>query len=293
MQSPGNLLQHADRIMPNSVTAGVARGAKQHASVAVEMAARTGYAAKGIVYAIVGVLAALAAWGAGGDTTDSHGAMAAIAKQPFGGILLWAVAVGLGGYCVWRFIEAIADTERKGTSAKGFVQRAGYLVSGIVYGLLGYEAAVQHIHGEGNAEKTLTATVMSWPGGHLLAAVAGLGVLGYGLYQIWQSYSGSFLRQFQVGDLNAFGYRAANYTGRFGLAARGLIFAVIGGFVVVAALKSDPGEAKGIGDALDFVASQPFGPWLLLAVALGLVAYGLYCLVRARYRTFEIQSLTT
>jgi hypothetical protein len=277
--------------MSNSLTAGVAKGAKQHASVAAQIAGRVGYAAKGIVYAIVGVLATMAAWGAGGETTDTHGAMAAIAKQPFGGVLLWAMAIGLGGYCVWRFIETFADTERKGTSAKGLLQRAGFLISGIVYGLLGYEAAAHHMHGEGDAERTLTAAVMSWPGGHLLAALAGIGVLVYGLYQIWQSYTGSFLRQFKSGDLNELSYAAANYSGRFGLAARGLIFAVIGGFVVVAALKSNPGEAKGIGDALDFVASQPLGPWLLLAVALGLVAYGFYCLVRARYRSFEVESL--
>lgn len=277
--------------MSNSLTADAAKGAKQHASMAVQMAGRAGYAAKGIVYAIVGVLAAMAAWGTGGETTDTHGAMAAIADQPFGGVLLWAVAIGLGGYCVWRFIEAFADTERKGTSVKGLLQRGGYLISGVIYGLLGYEAVAHHIHGEGDAERTLAAMVMAWPGGHLLAAVVGSGVLGYGLYQIWQSYTASFLRQFKSGDLDPFGHHAASYTGRFGLAARGLIFAVIGGFIVVAAPKSDPGEAKGIGDALDFVASQAFGPWLLLAVALGLVAYGFYCLVRARYRSFEVESL--
>jgi hypothetical protein len=210
-----------------------------------------------------------------------------------GDLLLWIVAIGLGAYCFWRFIEALADPERRGSGLKGLLLRSGYIISGIFYGFLGWEAAAHQVHGESDAHRGVTANLMAWPGGLWIVAAIGLVVLGYGVYQIWQSYTGRFMRQFQNAQLDPHAERIALYSGRFGLAARGLLFGLVGIFIIIAAMRADPGETIGIGDALDLVAAQPLGAWLLLSVALGLVAYGTYCLVRARYRRFAVRQLNS
>jgi hypothetical protein len=253
----------------------------------VERLARLGFAAKGIVYITVGVLATQAALGSGGATTDTQGAIATIGQQPFGRVLLGVLALGLLGHALWRFVEAAIDPERKGGDAKGIAKRIGYAVLGVVYVGLAL-TAVRLISGSGNSgggsTQDWTARLMAQPFGRWLVGLLGLIVLGVGLYQFYQSYSAKFREKLKLGEMSQTEQRWAIRSGRFGLAARGVVFGIIGGFLVQAALQYNPDKAQGLGGALQTLSQQRFGPWLLGIVAIGLIAYGLYMLISARYR---------
>jgi hypothetical protein len=270
-----------------------ARQAEQHARRAaqhpqVEQLMRVGYVAKGLVYAIVGVLAAQAAFGAGGATTDTQGALRTLVNQPFGTFLLALVALGLVGYALWRFVAAAFDPDGKGTDAKGMATRAGYVLSGVAY--LGLAlAAAQLALGNGGASggdntQDWTARVLAVPFGRWLVGGAGVVVIGVAVMQLYRAYSANFRQKLKLGTMSQTEEVWVTRLGRFGLAARGVVFAIIGGFLALAALQYDPGEARGLGGALALLAQQPFGPWLLGLVALGLLAYGLYTATLVRYR---------
>jgi uncharacterized protein DUF1206 len=264
-----------------------AKGRQAAANPWVERLARFGYAVRGILYAVVGVLAVQVALGAGGATTDKHGAIATIGSQPFGKFLLVLIAIGLTGYSLWGFIRAILDPLGRGTDPKGIAQRIGYLISGLSYGTL-VIPTVRFIMGSGgggtsNASADMTATLLSQPFGQWLAGLVGLIGMAGGLGQIYQAYSTDFKKDFKSSEMSANEMKLATWVGRIGLAARGVVFVMLGFFVLQAALHVDPKQAKGLDGALATLAAQPFGPWLLGAVALGLVAFGAYSLLCARW----------
>lgn len=255
-----------------------------------EKLARLGYAAKGIVYFIVGLLAAQAAIGTGGRTTDTSGALQEIVVQPFGKLLLSLVTLGIIGYVVWRFAQALLDPEQTGqsNSAKRIVQRIGYLISAIAYSGLAL-TAIRLILGSGgtNGEATQdwTKLVLAQPLGQWLVGLAGAIVLGVGVSYFYQAYSAKFQRHFKLNQMSSTERKWAKRLGRFGIAARGVVFCIIGLFVIIAALQSDATQVKGLGEALAVLAQQPYGSWILGTVALGLIAYSIYSLIEARYRS--------
>ncbi|HYG09946.1 MAG TPA: DUF1206 domain-containing protein [Pyrinomonadaceae bacterium] len=254
----------------------------------VERLARFGYAAKGIVYIVVGALATLAATGMGGETTGTQGAMRSIARQPFGKVMLGIVAFGLIAYVIWRWVQAITDADNKGTKAKGIALRLGYTGSGLVYAGLAYSAGRivfgAEEDGKLGAAESWTASVMEYPYGNWLVVLGGLGVIGYGLYQCYKGYTAKFRKRLKVGEMSESGVIWATRSGRFGFIARGVVFGIVGGFLIQAALHYNSSEAKGLDGALQLLTRQSHGKWLLGLTALGLVAYGLYMLVEARYR---------
>lgn len=254
----------------------------------VERLARLGFVAKGIVYITIGALAIQAALGSGGATTDSRGAIETLGQQPFGRVLLGVLAVGLLGHALWRFVEAAVDPERSGTAAKGLARRIGYAGIGVAYIGLAL-TAVQLMRGAddagGDSTAGWTARLMDEPFGRVLVGLIGLGVIGVGLYQFYQAYSAKFKQKLKLGEMSGTEQQWTIRSGRFGHAARGVVFGIVGGFLVQAALQYDPQKAQGLGGALQALAErQPFGPWLLGIVAVGLVAYGVYMLISARYR---------
>jgi hypothetical protein len=267
------------------------RQTAQTAGSGVEKLARFGYVAKGIVYVIVGVLAVMTAVGAGGSLESSSGAVETIAQQSFGRILVGLTALGLIGYVIWQFVQAFLDPERKGTDTKAIVARIGFAVSGIAYASLAFLAGRMALGGGGSgggdsSKQALTAKLMSQPFGLWMVGAVGLIVIGVGLYRFYQAYKATFMQEYESGAMSATERRWAKRLGQFGLSARGVTFSIIGGFFIVAAMQADPNEAKGLSGALSALARQPYGPWLLGIVALGLVAYGVYCFSRARYRQF-------
>ncbi|RCJ29111.1 hypothetical protein A6770_01605 [Nostoc minutum NIES-26] len=259
------------------------------ANSAFERLARLGYAAKGVVYFVVGFLAAQAAFGVGGKTTDTRGALETIVSQPFGKFLLSILTVGLIGYALWRLVETIYDPEHSGQArdTKHTAKRLGYGFSALAYGGLAL-TAVKLIIGSGkdsgNSTQDWTAKLLAQPFGQLLVGLVGVIVTGVGIYYLYEAYKCKFRGNFKLQEMSANEQTWAIRTGRFGIASRGVVFSIIGFFLIQAAHQSDPSQAKGLGEALATLAKQPFGPWILGLVALGLIAYGIYSLVEARYR---------
>jgi hypothetical protein len=260
----------------------------------VERLARFGYATKGIVYILIGVLAVLASLDMGGQATDTQGAFQEIYSHPFGLILLSTVAIGLVGYAVWRITQAIVDAEGKGNDLKGLSIRIGYACSGLIHAGLAYSAA-RVVLGErkGSSEqahKSRTAELMQLPFGPLLVGLVGVGFIGFGLYQMYKGYKRKFLKRLEGGAMNSTENRWATRCGQIGLAARGVVFGIIGYFLIQAALNYNPREVRGLGGALQTLAAQPYGKALLGIVAAGLAVYGLYMLVEAKYHNIRTTS---
>lgn len=254
----------------------------------VEWLARFGYAAKGVVYAIVGVLAAMVAFGMGGQTTGTKGAVSQIGSETHGQVMLLAVAVGLFGYVVWRFAQAIKDPEHEGTGFKGLIKRASFFVSGLIYGSLAIYTISLLLGagggGGGNSKESMTARLMSYEGGVWAVGIIGALIVLMGVMQFVRAFKEKYKQKWSLASMGATQTRWASRIAKWGLSARGLVFFIIGGFVIVAALQTDPSKATGLNGALDTLAQQSFGLVLLGVVGLGLLCYGIYCWVNALYR---------
>jgi Domain of Unknown Function (DUF1206) len=264
-----------------------AKDAAQRARPWMERLARLGYATEGAVYALIGLLAAGAAFGTGGRATGQRGAFEVLAGSPFGSVLLGLIAVGLLGYTLWRSVQAIADPDREGTDVKALGKRVGYGVSALVYAGLAMSAAglIIGIAGDGGGSPDdWTALLLSRPLGQVLVVGVGAAVVGVGLHELYQAYKAGFLEYLKLGEMGEKVRKWTERWGRLGIAARGIVFGIVGTFLIRAALEHDPQKARSLGGALQTLAQQPFGPWLLGAVAFGLIAYGLFMLSVARYR---------
>lgn len=256
----------------------------------VERLARLGYAAKAMLYITVGLLAAQAGLGPGGRTTDTHGALQVVQGMTFGHILLFVVAAGLIGYAIWRLIEAVVDPDRRGSSLKGLAIRAGSAARGVFHGALGITAlrvASGSRSGPATGEpRQWTAFAFDVPGGELLVWLAAGGITAYGIYQLYRAYAPKLGRQLDLSSLPTRVVGLVVGVSRFGIAARGIVFCLIGFFLAQAAARHDAGQAGGLQESLRMLAH--IGRWPFVAVASGLAAYGLYELVNARYRRIRI-----
>ena len=270
-----------------------ARRAAHHASPVIVALGRFGYAAEGLVYALIGILAVQVALGRGGATTDNKGALTRIAQAPFGRFLLIAIALGFVGYACWRFLQAALDPEGKGTDPKGIATRLGYAITGVIH--LAFAVSAVRLLQTGDAgatsdtsAKSGTAQLLSKPFGQWLVAIVGLGVLGMAGFQFYRAAKAGFRKYARLAEMSSQEERGYTALGRVGYAARGFVFAVIGLFLIIAARSANPDEARGLDSALATLASQPFGPWILGAVAVGFVAYGLFLFAEARYHRMQI-----
>ncbi|WP_019503670.1 DUF1206 domain-containing protein [Pleurocapsa sp. PCC 7319] len=259
----------------------------------METFARFGYTAKGFVYSAIGILALLAAFGIGGETTDTTGALEEIATQPFGKILLALIAFGLVGYVMWRLVQAINDPQNKGTDAKGIITRLGYVLSGVSYAGVAANAALLAIGSSnsgsgGNSKQDWTAMVMEQPLGRWLVGLVGAVVIGIGFWRLYEAYKIKFRKKLDLSELS-WQYKdwLINIC-RFGIAARGVVFIMIGFFVLQAAHQFNPNKVKGLDGALLTLTQQPYGKVLLALMALGLIAYAVSLLVQARYGRIKI-----
>jgi len=263
------------------------------ASPWIEGLGRFGYAAKGIVYLIVGGLAVQAALGQGGQMTDQTGAISRIAEAPFGRTLLVVIAVGLLGYAIWQLVRAAFDTDHQGDEAKGLLMRALHAGVAVIYAMLAWSAlrmAIGISSGQGGTEKAQgwTAWLMDQPFGVWLVGLVGAAIVVNGLYQFYRAFKSNLTDDLYLTDVGAEHREGITRIGRAGYTARGVAFVMIGGFLVGAAIHHDPSEAQGLDGALAALADQPFGPYLLGLVAAGLAAYGVFALVEARYRRMVI-----
>lgn len=275
---------------PEPVTEAKYKARSAATSPAMAGLARLGYAIKGVVYVLIGFLAFQLAIGHGGNApTDQSGALDLIAREPFGKFLMVIVAIGLLAFALWSLIQAIFDTEGKGRRAKGIVARIGYAAVGVSYAILGI-GAFQLVTGSGGPRNS-TSTTQNWtalllkqPFGVVLVVLVGLVILGVAVYLFAKAKSANFRSRLNLASVTAQVRKVVIGLGRFGYAALGVVLAIVGIFMIAAAVQHNPSQAKGLDTALLELSRQPFGPLLLAIVALGLLAYGIYSFVEARYR---------
>lgn len=265
--------------------------------------ARIGWAAKGVVYLVTGVLAFTivadpfgsqnGSQGGGGnsDQANPSGAVAKIAQQPFGEVLLWILAVGLFMYAIWRIVTVILPADVTGDSV---IRRLGYVVSAVTYIVLGAAAVSFALRpgssgGQGSQSQDsqiteITRSVMEWTGGRWLVGVAGVVVVGIGAYFFWKGVTGSFENQLEHRSVGPLSWDVIRIMGRIGWIGRAAMMALIGVFVARAAYQFDPDEARGLDDSLRRIADNSVGVILVVVVAVGLVTYGAYCIVSSPAR---------
>lgn len=257
----------------------------------VEIMARLGYAARGLIYFVMGLLAILYAFGNGGNTTDQQGAIATIGRQPEGRILLWLVLIGLVCYTLWSLIQAVLNPLHRGHDTKGAAERVGYVFSAIAYGLLilptyafiAGGASPAHNGAQGTQTQHYVAKILTMPWGQWLVGIGGILVILVGLFQIYQGIKPDFEKQLYLVKLTRSQLKWVKRFGRFGVIARGIIFVLVGLFLIVAAYTANSSQAKGFDGVLMSLMLQPYGRWLMGSIALGLIAMGIYSLFVALF----------
>ena len=248
---------------------------------------RLGYAARGSLYTVMGLLAlGIALSVGGGKTTDLSGSLMVLIANPYGKLVLVVMAIGLAAYSLWGFIRAIYDPLHRGSTASGYMARLGFVTSAVSYGAI-VILALQILAGSGGASgdstKTTIASILNHPGGGPLTIVIGIIAIGVGLGQFLEAYRATFKKDLKGAEMSERERTIVVRLGRFGMFARGVIFLVIGWFLVQAGLHHDPGQVQGFGGAFTFLLGQPFGRVLLGIVALGFVALGLHSFACARW----------
>ncbi|MDQ1628577.1 MAG: hypothetical protein QOI54_2321 [Actinomycetota bacterium] len=253
-------------------------------SDAFEKAARLGFLAKGLVYALIGVLAFQVALG-GQQRTDQKGALQKVAQQPFGTFVLWLMVVGFVAYAGWRFSEAAWGRRDETDEKKRTLKRIGSALNGLVYlgfGLLALRTATGS--SSSSSQAGWTAKALDHTGGKTLVVIAGLVIIGIAAGLTWRGLKTDFEKHLDRSRMSARTYDVVRRLGQAGYVARGVVFALVGIFVIKAALDHQPGKAGGFDVALKSVATAPYGPVLLMATAVGLICFGAYCAAEARFR---------
>jgi uncharacterized protein DUF1206 len=272
----------------NSVKAQGKKVTKEAAySPVMDRLARLGYGVKGIIYITMGFIAFRGVLGKSSTPADQLGAIATFGKLPYAQILLWVVLVGLISYSLWGLIRAFLDPFHKGNDTQGLLARGGYLLSAVTYAsfvLPTYHLITRASRGaSSNQTAQYVVKLMALPWGRYLVGAIGIGVVAAGLYQIYMGIKLNFEQQFKPYALSPEQLKVAKQVGRFGTIARGVVFALVGYFLWLAAYYDRPGHAQGFAGALRFLAQQPYGLWLLGIVAAGLIAFGIYSLMSAAW----------
>lgn len=256
--------------------------------------ASAGYVAKGLIYLTIGWLALLTAIGLGGSENGAGDIIHKIALWPFGRALLLILGVGLIAYVLWRLAQAFWDTERKGRDWKGWVQRSGFAISGGLYVTLSWQCTslIFQSSSQGHGSKTAenTERVLGIPGGRWLLLALAIVFIGVGIHQLVRAWRRAYRKNWHLQSRPNPPLPLLETIARFGLAARGITFILIGNLIGLAAWRLSPSDSQGLGGALDLLAKQPFGDWLLGGMALGLMSYGGYCFINAGYRRVRTPS---
>lgn len=271
----------------SSIQSGNTAVKRAAANPLLELMERLGYAVRGALYSVMGLLALGIALGVGaGQATDLSGSLVFLISNPLGKLVLVVVIVGLTAYSLWGFTRAIYDPLHRGKGAGGYAARLGFISSAVSYAAIVF-FALQLLLGSGGpsgegTRKTITS-VLTHPGGGLVTVIIGLVIIGIGLGQFLEAYRATFKEDLKAAEMTASERENAIRLGRFGMFARGVIFLVIGWFVVQAGIHHDPAQVQGFGGAFLFLLGQPFGRVILGIVALGLVALGLHSFACARW----------
>ena len=256
----------------------------------IETFARFGLTAKGFVYALSGILTFMAAFGLGNmqeSDGSNNGIFSFISEKPFGKILLAIVALGLVCYAAWRFVEAIKDTENKGSDTKGIAKRTTYFLSGLAYAglaFLAFKFLLTQQQGSGNSQKKVAGELLTKPFGQWMVGVVALVLIGIGLWQAYLALSGKFKKHVQKSNLPGQARGLVLRAGMVGYISRGIVWMIIGWLFIKAAWNKDAQQAGGTQNAFQWLKDSSYGAYLLAAVAAGLICYGIFMFVRARYQ---------
>ncbi|MEU5655232.1 DUF1206 domain-containing protein [Streptomyces sp. NPDC047737] len=269
-----------------------ARGQARRAanSRAMDAGARAGFVARGVIYLLVGLLSLRIAFSdGGGKQADRGGAIAEIAEKPFGNLLLWVLGVALAGMALWRLSEALfgqVGPDGHKASKRAMAAARFLFYTFVSYSVLSY-AAGDRSSGSGSSDQQtddVTARALQWTGGQWIVGVAGVAVICAGLWMAFRALTRKYHKHLKMAEMTRKVRQAVDVVGVFGGTVRGAVFATAGGFAVAAAVQHEPGRAKGMDDTLRSFTETPAGPWLLVLIALGLAAFGLFSWANARWR---------
>lgn len=256
----------------------------------IQIIASIGYAARGVIYLIVSFFAGYAAIGSG-TVKDSSGALQSLLGSSLGTLLLVVIAAGLICYAVWRFVQSILDGDEHGYGLKAVIVRSGLLISALTHTILAVTILSWLIIGASSdgsdAAKSWSKALMSYPGGVYLVFAIGIAVAGAGIAHLIKGWQSGFEKWF---DMHSRFLQNIGPVFQIGLMVRGIIFVLIGGFFGLAAFRNHADSAKGFKDTLEMIANQPYGPYLLAAIAVGLFAFAMYSLAQAIYREVQENS---
>jgi hypothetical protein len=253
----------------------------------LEFLQRAGYVVRGVLYAAMGMFALGLALGKGGIATDQSGSLAIISQFPGGKLLLIVVVIGLGAYAVWGLVRAIYDPLHRGHDAVGIAERLGFVWSAIAYSAITL-FALNLLAGSGasatrDSTQQAIARVLQLPAGHLVAIAIGIVSIGVGLGQFFDAYRAVFKQDLKRTKMNKAEKEIVDLLGRLGMISRGVIFTIVGWFVLQGGLHNDPSKVHGYGGAFLTLLNQPFGRVMLGAVAVGFIALGLHSFACARW----------
>ncbi|MER5653985.1 MULTISPECIES: DUF1206 domain-containing protein [unclassified Streptomyces] len=263
-------------------------GARRAATgTAREGAARAGLTARGVIYALVGVLALRIAFGGSGQQADRGGALQEIASKPFGAVLLWALGIGVVGMALWRLSEAVFGSagEDGGKPTKRLMAAGRCVFYGFVaYSVLSFAAGSRGSGAGDKKSRDVTAKALGIPGGQWIVGAVGVGLVAAGVWIAVRAIMRKYHKHLKLGEMSKRVRQVVDVTGVGGGTARGAVFAAAGVFAVRAAIDYEPDKAKGMDDTLRSFAGTPMGPWLLALVAVGLILFGVFSFAMARWR---------
>jgi hypothetical protein len=253
-------------------------------SAAAHFFARAGLAARGVIYILVGWIAVLVALGHSSRKADQQGALQLLAGKPYGLISLWLLGIGFACYALWRLSEAAFGVTGE---PPGAGPRLKSLARAIIYAGLSYltfTVISGTDHGHSHRQQDVTAAAMRHPAGRVLVGAVGLAIIACGIVLVVEGARKKFMKYLLTARMSARVHRIVELLGMTGTIARGLVFGLVGVLVVDAAVTHKASESGGIDKALLTLRAQPFGEFLMLLAALGLLVFGVYGLCEARWR---------
>jgi hypothetical protein len=260
-------------------------GNEAQQSDALDWAVRIGLVAYGIVHLMVAWLAVQLALGSSSENASNQGALHALAQQPMGGVLIWAIAIGMLLLVAWRLLEFAVGHREETDEKKRWRKRAASLGKAIIYGVLAWSAFKVALGSgsSGGGTDSTTSKLMQLPGGQLIVGAVGLAIMAYGGFLVYRGWTEKFTEHLDAQGQSGDDGRAYVLLGKVGYIGKGIAIAIVGGLFGYAAITHDAKKSGGLDQALQTVREQPFGQVLLIAIAIGIGCYGLFCFARAKH----------
>jgi hypothetical protein len=253
-------------------------------SPVVRTLARAGLTARGVIYILIGWVAILVAIGQGNRQADQQGALRLLAGQPFGQALLWLLGIGFAGYALWRLSEAAFGVSGEGREAGPRLRSLGRAVMYAALAALTFQVISGSSRNQTRKEQDVSASIMHHSGGQVLIGLIGAAIAIAGVVLIIEGWRRTFMKYMARGQMSPRTRRVVERLGMVGSVARGVVVTLVGILVIDAAVSYNPSKAGGVDIALLTLRNQPFGEFLLILAALGLITFGIYGLCEARWR---------